>query len=412
MKTSTIKPLSLFFPQRFSRFVFRYVSPPLFLGFTLLLLEGCAAMRPGAPPTADLLSDSSFGAPAERIDADDLFTLSAAMRSYLHSAEFTAQLRSRGTEHGMVDALYKKGQLKLDYDASTTRNAAQTFEARAGNCLSLVIMTAAFAKELGMTVRYQDVAVGESWSRAGGLYISSSHVNLSFGRRASGLSRDDAASRMLTIDFLPPEDLAGYRTRPLDEDTIVAMYMNNRAAEALAGHRLDDAYWWARGAITQHPSFVTAYNTLGVVYQRHGNAQMAERVFRGALEREPENIVVMQNLVPVLAALGKNAESQALARRVASIDPTPPFHFFDRGMAAMAKADYATAKALFAREVRRAPYNHEFHFWLAIANLRLGEATQAREELALAVETSTTRDTRELYSAKLAHLRQLDRRLR
>jgi hypothetical protein len=49
------------------------------------------------------------------------------------------------------------------------------------------------------------------------------------------------ARSALTIDFLPPEDMRGYRTHPLDEAEIVGMYMNNRAAEALVQDRLDDA---------------------------------------------------------------------------------------------------------------------------------------------------------------------------
>jgi tetratricopeptide (TPR) repeat protein len=115
----------------------------------------------------------------------------------------------------------------------------------------------------------------------------------------------------------------------------------------------------------------------------------------------------MQNLAPVLASLGKTGEAQALARRIAELDPNPPFRYFDEGMLAMKGGDYHKAKALFAREVRRAPYYDEFHFWLAIACLRLGEASQAREQLALALDTSTRRDSRDLYSAKLAHLRSL-----
>ena len=57
----------------------------------------------------------------------------------------------------------------------------------------------------------------------------------------------------------------------IEEKTILAMYMNNRAAESLAGGRIDDAYWFARAAVLQDPDFMTPYNTLGVVYQRHGN---------------------------------------------------------------------------------------------------------------------------------------------
>lgn len=369
-----------------------------------LLTGGCASAPPPPAPT-QLFSDAGFNPASERIGADDVFALSPAMRTYMDSTAFRAQLRSKSLEQGLVDALYKKGELRLDYDSSMTRNAAQTFQALSGNCLSLVVMTAAFAKELGLNVNYQGVVVDESWRRAGGLYLASSHVNLSLGKPMFHFPGSAGGERTLTIDFLPSEQMAGYRTYLLEENAIVAMYMNNRAVESLLQDRIDDAYWWARAAVTHDPAFIIAYNTLGVVYQRHGDKQLAERTFRAALQREPENVTVMQNLVPLLAALGKNDESAALAKRVAAIEPHPPFHFFNLGMKAMENRDYLAAKTLFEREVSRAPYYDEFHFWLGIAWLQLGEAGQARQQIALAFDTSTTRDGRAQYSAKLAHLR-------
>ncbi|HWJ95920.1 MAG TPA: hypothetical protein VNT33_14435, partial [Telluria sp.] len=169
-------------------------------------LAGCA-QQPPAPPArllAPLLSDASFAPASEPVTADDLFTLSDEMRRHVRSPAFAARIRERGAEAGLVDALYAKGELKLEYDATTTRNAAQTYAARSGNCLSLVVMTAAFAKELGMKVRYQSVDVDESWSRNGDLYLVSSHVNLSLGQRPADMVRGSDAERMLTIDFLPP----------------------------------------------------------------------------------------------------------------------------------------------------------------------------------------------------------------
>jgi Tfp pilus assembly protein PilF len=375
-----------------------------------LSLAGCAGTPPSPPAPSQLFSDTAFGAPLERIGADDLFALSPAMRAYLHSPALRAQLRSKGLEQGLVDALYQKGELKLEYDSSMTRNASQTFEARSGNCLSLVIMTAAFARELGLNVNYQGVMVDDSWRRSGELYLASSHVNLSLGKRESYHPGSVETERTLTIDFLPSEQLAGYRTYRLEENVIGAMYMNNRAVESLLQARIDDAYWWARAAVAQSPAFIVAYNTLGVIYQRHGDRQMAERTFRTALEREPENVAVMQNLVPLLVALGKNDESAALAKRMAALEPSPPFHFFSLGMKAMERHDYQGARAMFEREVRRAPYYDEFHFWLGMAWLRLGEAGQAREQMALALDTSTTHDARALYAAKLAQLRAQDPR--
>ena len=121
-----------------------------------------------------------------------------------------------------------------------------------------------------MGVRFQSVVVEDTWSRHGSLYFLVGHVNLTLGTRppALGTRLDDGES--LTIDFLPPPDLRGIHWRAIEEKTILAMYMNNRAAESLSAGRTDDAYWFAREAIRQDPAFHAAYNTLGVVYQRHG----------------------------------------------------------------------------------------------------------------------------------------------
>ncbi|WLI87442.1 tetratricopeptide repeat protein [Massilia sp. R2A-15] len=368
------------------------------------LLAGCASAPPTPPAPSDMFSDATFGKPGDHVGAADLFTMTPAMRAYLASAAFHAEIRNKGAEQGLVDALYQKGELKIEYDSAKTRNAAETFEARAGNCLSLVIMTAAFANELGLKVNFQSVLVGDTWRRNGGLYLASNHVNLTLAARPSS-TISVGPERSLTVDFLPSETAAALDTRPLDQNAIAAMYMNNRAIEAMVQDQLDNAYWWARAAVTQNPAFISAYNTLAVVYQRHGDWQMAERAYRTALQREPENVVVMRNLAPLLAQMGKTDESQQMLKRAASIEPYPPFHFFNQGMSAMARHDYKAAQALFAREVRRAPYYDEFHFWLGVASLRLGDTARAREHIALAVENSTTSDTRTLYSAKLEHLR-------
>ena len=374
--------------------------------FIFLLLAGCASAPPVPPAPSRLFSDATFAPPSEPIGADDLFAMSPEMQAYLDSAPFRAQLHAKGLESGLVDALYKQSALKLEYDAATTRTAAQTFEARRGNCMSLVIMTAAFAKALGLSVRYQNVVVDDTWRRAGGLHLASTHVNLSLSKSSRQSARGAAGDeRALTVDFLPSEDVAGYRSYRLEETAIIAMYMNNRAVESLLRNQVDDAYWWARASLAQNPAFIAAYNTLAVIYQRHGDKPMAERSFRAALEREPENVMVMQNLAPLLAALGNNEEAQALTRRIARIEPYPPFHFFDLGIAAMKRSDFQQAKTLFAREVQRAPYYDEFHFWLGVAYLQLGEAARARTQIALALDTSTTRDGRALYAAQLDHLR-------
>ena len=114
----------------------------------------------------------------------------------------------------------------------------------------------------------------------------------------------------------------------------------------------------------------------------------------------------MSKLVAVLAALGRNDESRQLAATLERIDPEPPFTWFLRGMAALRAGDFASAKDAFEKEVARAPDYHEFHFWLAVALLGLGQGEEAHSHLAVALENSTTRRDHELYAAKLARLKQ------
>ena len=183
--------------------------------------------------------------------------------------------------------------------------------------------------------------------------------------------------------------------------------MNNRAAEELASGRLDDAYWWARSAVQREPALVNAYNTLAIVYQRRGEKALAERVYKRALARAPEDTVLMTNLVPLLAQLGKHEESRALTALAASLEPEPPYFHFERGMQAMASGKFAEARQMFRREVRRSPYNHEFHYWLALAHLQLGEERAARDQMAMALDNSTNVDASRRYASKLAALRTL-----
>ncbi|MGF6273579.1 Tfp pilus assembly protein PilF [Massilia sp. UYP11] len=374
-----------------------------------LLLGGCASTSPSpssVPPSA-LFADERFAPPSEAVGAQDLFALSPAMRDYLHSAAFTQRLHAKGMRHGLVDALYSKTDLKLEYESRITRTASETYEARMGNCLSLVIMTAAFAKELGMPVRFQSVEVADSWSRTAGIYLSSAHINIGLGQHASDVLRGHDPDRVLVVDFIPREQAASLRTRELDEQDVVALYLNNRAAEALIQGRIIDAYWWARAAVAARPGTASTLNTLAVIYHRHGELALAERAFQAALAREPENLSVLRNLELLLLALGRPLEAQALARRIASIEPTPPYHYFDLGMAALEAGDFDAAVAHFGREVKRSPYNDEFRFWLGIAHFKLGHMGDAREHIALAVDHSTRGDMREVYSAKLAHLRKV-----
>src|SRR5258708_11102254 len=308
-----------------------------------LLLAACAQLPTLTRAPDGLVHDELFAAPSEPVDAKQVFALSDAMRAYLRD-ELAAQ-EYKGARQVLIDAV-SQGQLKLEYDSVTTRNAAEAFEAKAGNCLSLVIVTAAFAKAMNIEVQYNSAIFGDQWSRNGNVYFLNGHVNVTLGRRPSDPRVLYDQAELMTVDFLPGSEIRGLRSTQVGEDTILAMYMNNRAAEALVRGRLDDAYWLAREGIRQNPQYWAAYNTLGVIYLRRGNPEMAEPVFRRVLQSDPANTRALANLALTLARLARDADAAAVDQQLARVEGEAPFHYFHAGLPPLDAGAFKTAGRL------------------------------------------------------------------
>jgi len=368
-----------------------------------VLLAACASAPPMPPPDG-LFHDELFDAPSAPIDPGEAMAVSAGMRSFIATRIVTGSPLNN-PKRRLFDALYRKDALMLDYDAAVTRTAAQAFEARSGNCLALVLMTAAFAKEMGLAVRYQSVLGHDAWDRAADVYLSVGHVNLTLVDRASQASAGFTEGESMTIDFMPPHSSRPLRTRVIAEHTVIAMYLNNRAVESLTGGRLGDAYGWAREAIRADPELLSAYITLGVVYRNQHHPELADQALRRVIEREPDNTKALSNRVLVLRDLGRHAEADALLLRLDRLEPHPPFSYFHQGMAALREHRLEAARDLFEKEVNRAPNHHEFQFWLAIAYLELQDPARAVDHLTQAMEVSNTRKDHDLYAAKLERLK-------
>ena len=369
-------------------------------------LCGCAAQSPRLPmASAPPLHDDAFRPPARPLDPARVFDLSPEMRQYAQQ-RLAPLMRSADPRRALIEQLYRlpeHGGLQLRYDTGSTRNAAEAFADRAGNCLSLVIMTAAFARHFGLPVRFQSVRVPEVVSRSGDLTFVSGHANLMLG----GLRRETSGAdgSWLVVDFLPGADIRRQLADEIPERTVLAMYMNNRAAEWLADGQLDEAYWAARDAIGIDPVFLPAANTLAVVYLHRGLLDSAETTLRQLLAADTDNISALSNLVNTLGRQGRAAEAEVVFRRLQALQPYPPFHFHDLGMAALARGEPEAALAHFRDELRRHPDQAESHHGLAQAYWLLGDTARAARHLAQAVEHSTTLASRSLYADKLARLR-------
>lgn len=368
------------------------------------LLTGCATAPPPVAVDVSLFRDAQFAPRAT--PREDIFALSPAMEKFVRG-ELRKNVQSEGKVEGLLDALYAGGKLMLEYESSKTRTAAETFDARAGNCLSLAIMTAALAREIGLSIQYREVLTDELWMQDRDFLVAAGHVNLTLGRRDMQRKVIGGGNTELIVDFLPRQLLTGQRARVVSEERIVSMYFNNRAAELIVNHEWDAAYWHARDAITADPSYAAPWNALGVIYQRRGDNALAEAAFRKTLSFEPDNTRALANLAALLEQEGRQAEARTMNETLARVQPVAPFKHFRDAKAALARGEYSQARDGFNEALRQNGQYSEIHLGLAAAYLGMGDVDRARQQLEQALEKSTNNRDQQRYAIKRDWLKSL-----
>ncbi len=374
-----------------------------------LMLAFAACGTPPVPTPTGLLRDAAYHAPLEPPPGPaELTALSPAMMRFL-AAQGWAQAPQRDARRALIHALYQPRAaggpgLRLEYESVRTRTAAEAFEAGSGNCLSLVLLTTALARHLELPVAFQAVQAPDTYSLAGTLTLAIGHVNVVLGPRATTGALYRSEPDALVIDFLPSHELGARPTRPLHENTVLAMYFNNRAVELLVQDRVHDAYWHARKALALDPGFLPATNTLGVVHQRAGLPEAAEQAWRHVLAQDGRSVTALRNLLGLLRQQARTSEVEPLAAQLAALQPVAPFQWLLAARDALALGDAAGALVLLQRELQLQPEHPEVHATLATAHLRLGDAALARQHLMLAARHSTLRSEQQRFEAKLGLL--------
>jgi tetratricopeptide (TPR) repeat protein len=382
-----------------------WLFPCLLVAFVMASI-GCAsapASRAAVSP-ADLLADGHYAPPARPVDVAAVLALSPAMQRYVDE-DLRRDIARLGAREALVDALAQRTRLLLDYDDQSTVTAAQAFESRAGNCLSLALMMSAFARHLGIRHEFHVMTTEPTWARQGTLTVGFGHVSMSMASRVvDRVVGYDARAHDVIVSFGEPPPGRRQRFRTVGERTVLAMYMNNRAVETMGSAALDDAYAHAKAALELDAGYVSAYNTLGVLHARRGLATLAEAAWRRALQIEPNFVPALHNLVAELERTGRAEQASAFAQRLARLEAEPPFKHFDLARAAIRAGDHAAARMHLRRELERDDDYHEFHFWMAVALHGLGDIEGSRAHLERARAASATRSQASLYAAKLRSL--------
>ncbi|WP_169306977.1 tetratricopeptide repeat protein [Ferrimonas sediminicola] len=341
--------------------------------------------------------DSAFTPVAGAVTVEQLFALDPEMRQFTVKAGRAGNSDATRIERLVELVSVKRG---FEYDNSATRVAAETFRLRAGNCMSLVVMTAALARELDLGVQYQLVKSPPIWDRRGGIYLVNDHVNIKLepGLGSSDWSVVGGSGRV--IDFLPGSQVRGYRIVQLSESEMLARFFNNLAAEHMVDGLPDHAYHYLKQALALDPTMGAAWNALGVLYRRQGLEREAEQVYRYVMALDEDPFHSMHNLSILLASQGRLTEWAQLHRQIELNRLQNPFYYYDMAEASYNRGNFTQALSQYRKAVKLADYHHEFHFGLSRAYFQLGQLDDSQRSLTKAMKLAPRSD-KERYQLKL-----------
>jgi Flp pilus assembly protein TadD len=280
--------------------------------------------------------------------------------------------------------------LRLKYSLTPTRDAAETFHTRHGNCLSFVNLFVGLARDLGLNPFYVEVTDYQTWNHRAGMVISQGHIV--GGMYLSG--------ELKTYDFLPYRPKAYRQFKPIDDLTAVAHFYNNLGAEALLAGDEKQAVHLLSVANQIAPRFQKSLNNLGVCRARAGDFEGALALYRKGLEVDPGNTMLLTNMSRAYQHLGRGAEAAKLLAEVEASNTTNPFFYVYMGDMALARGDSQKALDYMVRALRLDSEVPEVHVGLMKVYLALGDLEKARHYLRRALKL----DAKQPEALRYTHL--------
>lgn len=287
-----------------------------------------------------------------------------------------------------------------------TLTANQSLNRGQGNCLSLAILTTAFAKHLGIDIGYQLVDSTPVYQEENGIVLSSEHVRSLLYEPKRDLKNGSFFFRRsaIAIDYFPERNIRVRKS--VNENEFLAMYYRNRAAEAIIEKNNVLAYWLLRRALDFHPDDQHAVNMLALVHEYHGLKKHAEALFKYGISRAEDKLSLLKNYRIFLQREKRFKDAELISRQLSSYKTKNPFEWVKLGNSSLAQGKHSEAKRYFKRALKIAPYVHQAYFGIAKSEYILGNHKAAKRALKKAKENSYKIKNKEMYQNKLFALMQ------
>jgi len=378
------------------------------LAASVALVAGCASPSPRQIQHEVLLSrapafnESLFGNARPVPDFTEMIDLTPRQRAEFLRF-FNSSINARHEPHRRVYE-YLTRRLSDTTFLHRTLPASTTIDTQSGNCMSLALVTTAYARLADIEIGWQLADADPVYSSEGSVIYSADHIQ-------TLLYRPEFSLTSFTVAFGRPYLLVDYYTdnapstgTPLNESEMIALVYQNLAIEALADGRLNQSFWLLRAALQYDAANSNLYNAMAVLHRRAGDAHTAERLYRFALEEFGDRLIVLRNYRKLLLADNRIADADELERRIMVLPDPDPFPLLGIGDEAAEQGKTGVALAYYRRAAEVAPYLHEVYLKIARIHTDQGDLKRAERALRKARDHAWAESDQQRYQVKLKAL--------
>lgn len=354
-------------------------------------LAGCAALEP--VPGFEITPEQWRAAVARRgVDPAEVpnpMDATPAMRAAAKG------LAGAGGDVERLDrlrnALLDGTAFTFEYERTATFSAAETFDARRGNCVSFTNLFIALGRAVGIRLQAALVAARGESEKKGDLIVSYNHM-VAVHPIAGGTS-----ARM--YDFYRTGEEPGGRLILLADLSVAAIRASNLGIAHLGRGEHAEALRDLEIAVKLEPGLGSLHANLGLARWRAGDVPGAFAALRQGLEVDPSSPPLHQNLAALYVETGRPAEARA-ALAALDVSRASPYALLVRGDLDLVSGDAAKAIASYRKAASLDPKLAEP--WIAIARAELArgrpDASRKAAKKALARDPANE-DARRLADA-------------
>lgn len=376
----------------------------LVAGLSYLSLSACSSAPTQVNSTAVLpYSTLLENANANTPTVDDIFQLSASQQAEFF-AYFNAPENQDIARHRRVYKFLEQHLAGFDYQGKNY-TATEAYTLKSGNCMSLAVLTKALADLAGVQIEFQSIFSAPLYSVENDLILSSDHVRTFLYDDDSSFRDSDVyfGRSAIIVDYIPD---AGDITGPkISEQTFIAMFYRNLAADALLAEQYEQTLGLLHTALKFDPAYSAVINLVAVVHRRLDEMQLAEQFYQYGLDVSASKVTLLTNYAVLKQSQGEADTAEKMLQSLSLSNEYDPYLWYVLGKTAQQQNKYQEAVTYLYKAAEQAPYMHQLQFELALAYYRNNQTARAQQVLSKAAELVADNNTQQRYHAKLEVLK-------